>query len=153
VSNLFSPAFYKTTVQNVAACDGPLSQQGSVTNLSGGSIPELVGSNFFGDIAQLSTGSGGIDQGASVGVDVAAHVAPEIASQTAIGTVMSIGTAVSNNPGVYNPITIGATRVTIGMTRTGSLLAKGFGNVFTGKMILDATVYGSASIACAVVPN
>jgi RHS repeat-associated protein len=153
LGNLVSPTFYKTTVRNVAACAGPLAQKGSVTNLSGGRVPELLGSNFFGDIAQLSTGSGEFDQGASAAIDVTLHTAPEIGAQTAVGTVFSIGRAISNTPGVYNPISVGSTTLTLGMTRAGSFVLKGLGGLTTGKMIFDATIYGSAAIACAVVPD
>src|SRR2546423_422643 len=49
---------WKRTAQ-VNRCAGLLSQAGSVSNLSGGRVPEVLGSNTFGDIASLATRSGG----------------------------------------------------------------------------------------------
>jgi hypothetical protein len=63
-------------------CAGELSQHGSVTHLLGGRIPELVGSNFFGDVATLAIRNGGFDQGASVATDAALHAVPRVAGQT-----------------------------------------------------------------------
>ena len=86
-----------------------------MSNLSGVRVPEVL----VGDIASLATGSGGLDQGAALAPDAMSHAAPAIATQVAVGTVTSIGKAISNTPGVYNPVTVGITTRTVGMTTAG----------------------------------
>jgi RHS repeat-associated protein len=134
--------------KTVNRCAGQLSQAGSVSNLSGGRVPEVLGSNFFGDVASLATGSGGLDQGAGVAADLTAHAAPAIASQVAVGTMTSIGTAISHTAGVYNPVTVGTTTITAGMTTAGRFLIGAAEGVLTGKVLLDAGVYVGALVVC-----
>jgi hypothetical protein len=50
------------------------------------------------------------------------HAAPAIASQVAVGTMTSIGTAISHTASVYNPVTVGTTTITAGMTTAGRFL-------------------------------
>jgi hypothetical protein len=138
--------------KTVNRCAGQLSQAGSVTNLAknliGWHVPEVLGSNFFGDVASLATGSGGLDQGAGVAADLTAHAAPAIASQVAVGTMTSIGTAISHTAGVYNPVTVGTTTITAGMTTAGRFLIGAAEGVLTGKVLLDAGVYVGALVVC-----
>jgi hypothetical protein len=134
----------------VNRCAGQLSQAGSVSNLSGGRFPEILGSNTFGDIASLVTGSGGLDQGAAFAADATAHAAPEIARQVAVRTATSIGKAISNSTGVYNPVTVGSTTVTLGMTTAGKLILGAAEGLLTGKLLLDAGVYVGALVVCSV---
>ncbi len=135
-------------VNEVNRCAGELSQAGSVSNLSGGHVPELLGSNTFGDVASLGLGSGGLDQGAALAADATAHAAPAIATQVAVGTVTSIGKAISNTPGVYNPVTVGITTRTVGMTTAGKVLLGAAEGLLTGKVLLDAGVYVGALVVC-----
>lgn len=134
--------------KTVNRCAGQLSQAGSVSNLSGGRVPEVLGSNTFGDIATLATGGGGLDQGAALAADATAHAVPSIATQVAVGTVTSIGTAISHTPGVYNPVTVGTTTVTAGMTTAGKFLIGAAEGLLTGKVLLDAGVYVGALVVC-----
>src|SRR5579883_440713 len=134
--------------KTVNRCAGQISQAGSVSNLSGGRVHEVLGSNFFGDVASLATGSGGLDQGAGVAADLTAHAAPAIASQVAVGTMTSIGTAISRTAGVYNPVTVGTTTITAGMTTAGRFLIGAAEGVLTGKVLLDAGVYVGALVVC-----
>ena len=94
------------------------------------------------------TGGGGLDQGAALAADATAHAAPAIATQVAVGTVTSIGKAISNTPGVYNPVTVGITTRTVGMTTAGRLLTGAAEGVLTGKVLLDAGVYVGALVLC-----
>jgi len=107
-----------------------------------------LGSNTFGDIASLATGSGGFDQGAALAADATAHAVPSIATQVAVGTVTSIGKAISHTPGVYNPVTVGTTTVTVGMTTAGKVLLGAAEGLLTGKVLLDAGVYIGALVVC-----
>jgi RHS repeat-associated protein len=134
--------------KTVNRCAGQLSQAGSVTNLSGGRVPELAGSNTFGDIASLATGGGGLDHAAALGADFVAHAAPAIASQVAVGTMNSIGTAVSHTPGVYNPLTVGVHTARFGATTLGKIGIGVLEGVLTGKVLLDAGVYVGALVVC-----
>jgi RHS repeat-associated protein len=134
-------------------CAGQLSQSGSVSNLSNGKVPGFLGSNTFGDIATLATGQGGVDQGYAVAVDATVHGLSNLAPQIGVATAVTIGRAVSNTPGVYNPITVGTTTVTAGMTTVGKLLFQGAEGVLTGKVLLDAGVYLGALYVCSVPGN
>ncbi len=144
----FSGILNRTKIVN--RCAGQLSQAGSVTNLSGGCVPEVLGSNTFGDIASLATGGGGFDQGAALAADATAHAAPAMATQVAVGTVTSIGKAISKMPGVYNPVTIGTTTRTLGMTSAGKFGIGFVEGVLTGKVLLDTGVYIGALVVCSV---
>jgi len=136
--------------KTVNRCAGQLSQAGSVTNLSGGRVPELLGSNTFGDVASLATGSGGLDQGAALAADATAHALPSIGAQVAIGTMTSIGTAISHTSGVYNPVTVGVTTARFGATTVGKLGLGALEGVLTGKVLLDAGVYVGALVVCSI---
>jgi RHS repeat-associated protein len=136
--------------KTVNRCAGQLSQAGSVSNLSGGRVPEVLGSNFFGDIASLATGSGGFDQGAALAADAAAHALPSIGAQVAVGTMTSIGTAISHTAGVYNPVTVGTHTITAGATTVGRGLLGAAEGILTGKVLLDAGVYVGALVVCSI---
>ena len=107
-----------------------------------------MGSNFFVNIALLATGGGGLDQGAAIAADLTAHAAPAIASQVAVGTMTSIGTAISHTSGVYNPVTVGTTTITAGMTTAGRFLISAADALLKGKVLLDAGVYLGALVVC-----
>jgi hypothetical protein len=132
----------------VNRCAGELSQAGSVSSLSGGRIPELLGSNFFGDIASLATGGGGIHQGGAVAADLTAHAAHSIATQVAVGTATTVGRAISHTSGVYNPVTVGTATVTMGMKTIGKVALGAAEGVLAGKLLLDAGVYVAALVVC-----
>jgi RHS repeat-associated protein len=134
-------------VNTVNKCAGELSQAGSVSNVLMGGHFQLIGSNTFGDVANFGASHEG-DSGAALAADAAGHTLLEGGTQVAVGTVASIGKAVSNNPGVYNPITVGTTTRTAGMTSAGKI---GFGvleDFFTGKVFLDGGVYIGALVVC-----
>jgi RHS repeat-associated protein len=136
-------------IKTVNHCAGELSQAGSVSNLSGGRVPELLGSNTWGDIASLATGSNkAFDQGAAVAAETTAHTLPRIAAQVVVGTAISIGKVISHTPGVYNPVTVGTTAITLGMTKVGRAFLSGVEGVLSGKVLLDAGVYLGALIVC-----
>ncbi len=139
--------FWQRT-KTVNRCAGELSQAGSVSSLSGGRVPRLLGSNTFGDIASLVTGSGDVDQAGALAAHATAHAAPSLASQVAVGTATSIGTAISHTSGVYNPMTVGTTTITAGMTTVGKVTAGVLEGVLTGKVLLDAGVYVGALVVC-----
>jgi RHS repeat-associated protein len=141
----------RTTAVN--RCAGQLSQSGSVSNLSNGKVPGFLGSNTFGDIATLATGQGGVDQGYAVAVDATVHGLSNLAPQIAVGTAVTIGRAVSNTPGVYNPITVGTTTVTAGMTTAGKLLFQGAEGILTGKVLFDTGVYLGGLYVCSLPGN
>jgi hypothetical protein len=143
----FFSGFLQTT-RTANQCAGRLSQAGSVSNLSGGKVPTVLGSNTFGDIASLATGGAGLDQGAALAADAAAHALPAVAAGTAVRTAASIGTPVSLTAGVYNPVTVGTTTVTLGMTTAGKILLGAAEGVLTGKVLLDAGVYIGALVVC-----
>jgi hypothetical protein len=73
-----------------------------------------------------------------------------MATQVAVGTVTSIGKAISKMPGVYNPVTIGTTTRTLGMTSAGKFGIGFVEGVLTGKVLLDTGVYIGALVVCSV---
>src|SRR5258708_3894118 len=143
----FFSGFLQRT-KTVNHCAGQLSQVGSVSNLSGGRVPEVLGSNTFGDIASLATGSGGFDQGAALAADATAHAVPSIATQVAVGTVTSIGKAISHTPVVYNPVTVSTTTVTVAMTTVSKVILGAAEGLRTANVLLDAGVYIGALVVC-----
>jgi hypothetical protein len=94
------------------------------------------------------TRSGGVDQGFAVAVDATTHALAATAPKIPVGVVASIGRAISNTPGVYNPVTVGSTTVTAGMTTAGKFLIQGAESLLTGKVLLDAGVYLGALVVC-----
>ena len=65
-------------------------------------------------------------------------------------TATSIGKAISNTAGVYNPVTVGTTTVTVGMTTGGKVLLGVAEGLLTGKVLLDAGVYAGALVVCSI---
>jgi hypothetical protein len=55
---------------------------------------------------------------------------------------------ISNTPGVYNPVTVGITTRTVGMTTAGRFLIGAAEDGLTGKVLLDAGVYVGALVVC-----
>ena len=98
-------------------CAGSLSQSGSIGAISPLPVPKFLGGNFFGDLTGAALGPDlgeSADQGAAAASEAALHVAASAAPKIAIGTASSIGLPVSSVPGVYNPITIGESTVSLG---------------------------------------
>jgi hypothetical protein len=70
--------------------------------------------------------------------------------QIALGAVPIIGKAISNTPGVYNPISVGTTSVTFGMTRIGAAFVTVTEGVLFLKVLLDAGVFTGALVVCSL---
>ena len=147
-------------IKNVNRCAASLSQVDSVHNLSGGRIPEALGSNTVGDIAGLLTGpepgtdpsvagNDAIDDGVSLATDGLLHSLPIIAKGLVIRTVTTIGIPISNTAGVYNPVTIATTTARLGGTAAGAAAVTATEVVLALKLGLDAAVYLRALWECA----
>jgi RHS repeat-associated protein len=143
-------------------CAASLSQAGSLNNLTGKDIP-VVGANFFGDLAggllgpepgtDPTTGSlDRIDQGLSAAKDIVLHQAVEHAPQIVVGVSVfnGIGQPVSYVSGVYNPITLGETSVsvTLGENAVAGGLLSGLATALNWKMVYDAGVFVGAFAVC-----
>jgi RHS repeat-associated protein len=140
-------------------CAAALSQAGSLSNLTHGHIPTVLGSNTVGDIVGLLVGpepgtdpalanSERVDQVAGIAADVSAHVLKDAAGQVAVGIAPSVGLPVSSFPGVYNPVTVGETAITLEATRLGSVALKGLNILGWAKLGADALVFAEAMALC-----
>lgn len=145
------------TIKKVNSCAAELSQTESLSNLFG--LPKLIGSNTFGDIAGLLTGppegtntidseDRTSDQGAAIAAEFAEHAGTIIAPQVGVGSVSSIGVPVSSTPGVYNPVSVGETTVTLGDTAWGAEAVAYAEGTIAAKVLLDAGVYVAALYVC-----
>lgn len=145
--------------KDTARCAASVSQAGSLHNLFG--VPELVGSNFFGDVAGAVLGpepetdsttatNARIDQGLNAAADLSVHAAVAVAPQVAIGTVTSIGMPVSYAAGVYNPVTVGEATATLGGTVEGAAAISAAELLLGAKIGLDGLVYLEALAVCSI---
>ena len=135
--------------KNLNSCAAPLAQSKSLSALSGGRIPGILGGNTFSDLANLATGQGGLDEGAALGAHGAQEIGLHAAGQLTVGTVTSIGLPISAVSGVYNPITVGTASQSLGGTvagRIGLNFLKGASEIRIG---WDAAMYLAAEAACA----
>jgi hypothetical protein len=126
-----------------------LAQTKSLSALSNGRVPEVLGSNFFSDISTLATGGGGLDQGAGIAVEGTIQVAEHAGAQVAIGTVTTISTPVSATAGVYNPISVGTASQSLGGTALGRVGLGFLKGAALLKVGYDAAIYLAAEAACA----
>ncbi len=138
-----------TISKNVNRCAAALAQTKSLSTMSGGRIPEFLGSNFFSDTSSLATGSGGVDQVAGIATEGTIQVAEHAGAQVAIGTVTTLSTPVSATAGVYNPVAVGTTSQSLGGTVAGRVGLNILKGVFVAKIGWDAAMYLAAEAACA----
>ena len=142
------PSFW-TVSKNLNRCAAQLSQTKSFSAISGGRIPEFLGSNFFGDISSLATGSGGLDQGAGIATEGTIQIAERAAAQVAITTVTTISKPISATAGVYNPVAVGTASQSFGGTIVGRLGLGALKVLSVAKIGWDAAMYLAAEAACA----
>jgi len=132
-------------------CAGSLSQAGSLNAILPFHVP-LLGGNTFGDLAGAALGPGDlgerVDQGAAAGSDVAVHVAVSAVPKIAIGTVPSIALPVSSVSGVYNPITVGETTVSLGSIPEVAAVSTALHVALVAKLGADAVVFAAALAMC-----
>lgn len=131
-------------------CAAPLAQTKSLSALSGGKIPEFLGSNFFSDVFSLATHDGGVDQGAGLATEGAIQVGEHAAGDVAVGTLTNLpSTPISATPGVYNPISAGTTSSKLfGSTAVGKLTQNVLKWGSIGKIGWDGAMYLAAEVAC-----
>src|SRR5204862_777139 len=124
---------------------------GSLHNLFG--IPELVGSNFFGDLAGAALGpepgtdptvgtNERINQGLNVGADYALHVGADVALEAETGwDLVSIADTglLTFAPETVGSLAIPVVGVSVGTAASVALL---------GKIGLDAAVYAESLAVC-----
>jgi hypothetical protein len=138
-----------TVSKNLNRCAAQLAQTKSVSALSNGRIPEVLGSNFFSDISTLATGGGGLDQGAGIAVEGTIQVAEHAGAQVAVGTVTTISTPISAAAGVYNPVAVGTASQSLGGTVVGRVGLGFLKAASIAKVGWDAAMYLAAEAACA----
>ncbi len=138
-----------TVSKNLNRCAAQLAQTKSLSALSNGRIPEVLGSNFFSDVSSLATGSGGLDQGAGVAVEGTTQILEHAGAQVAVGTVTTISTPVSATAGVYNPIAVGTASQSFGGTIAGRIGLGFLKGASIAKIGWDAAMYLAAEAACA----
>jgi len=134
-----------TVSKNLNRCAAQLAQTKSVSALSNGRIPEVLGSNFFSDISTLATGGGELDQGAGIAVEGTIQVAEHAGAQVAVGTV----TTISATAGVYNPVAVGTASQSLGGTVVGRVGLGFLKAASIAKVGWDAAMYLAAEAACA----
>jgi RHS repeat-associated protein len=138
-----------TVSKNLNRCAAQLAQTKSLSALSGGRIPEVLGSNFFSDISTLATGGGGLDQGAGIAAEGTIQVAEHAGAQVAVGTVTTISTPISATAGVYNPIAVGTASQSLGGTVLGRVGLGFLKAASIAKIGWDGAMYLAAEAACA----
>jgi len=141
-----------TVSKNLNRCAAQLSQTKSLSALTKNTklpIPEVLGSNFFGDISSLATGSGGLDQGAGIATEGTIQIAEHAAAQVAIGTVTTISKPISATAGVYNPVAVGTASQSLGGTIVGRAGLGLLKLATIGKLVWDGAMYLAAEAACA----
>ncbi len=130
-------------------CAAQLSETKSVSKLSKGRIPEVLGSNFFGDVSSLATGGRGLDQGAGIAAEGTIQVAEHAGAQVAIGTLTTISKPISAMPGVYNPVAAATASRSFGGTILGRASLGILKAVSYLKVGWDGAMYLAAEAACA----
>ncbi len=143
-----SPSLW-TVSKNLNKCAAQLAQTKSLSALSNGRIPEVLGSNLLSDISTLATGGGGLDQGASIAVEGTIQVAEHAGAQVAVGTVTTISTPISATAGVYNPVAVGTASQSLGGTVVGRVGLGFLKAASIAKVGWDAAMYLAAEAACA----
>jgi RHS repeat-associated protein len=141
-----------TVSKNLNSCAAQLSQTKSLSALTKNTklpIPEFLGSNFFGDVFSLATGSGGLDQGAGIAAEGTIQIAEHAGAQVAIGTLTTISKPVSATAGVYNPVAVGTASQSFGGTIGGRFLLGFLKAASVAKVGWDAAMYLAAEAACA----
>jgi RHS repeat-associated protein len=140
--------------RNCLQCAASLSQTMSITSMSQNSllpIPEGVGSNLFGDVVS-AFGSGSIAQGVEPGLAAVGELTfDEGIKQLGtlpISTAATIGKPVSYAPGVYNPITVGETTLTLGGETVASTALEWLSGVGEAKLLWDSGVFVGAFVVC-----
>jgi hypothetical protein len=128
------------------------SQAGSVHNLFG--VPELVGSNFFGDLAGAFLGpepgtdpttetNARIDQGLHASTELPIHVGAELALEAETG--WDLVNIADTGLLTFTPETIGSLTVAGDIT-VGALTQ----SILWGKIGLDALVYAESLAVCSL---
>jgi len=141
-----------TVSKNLNRCAAQLSQTKSLSALTKNTklpIPEVLGSNFFGDVFSLATGSGGLDQGAGIAAEGTLQIVEHAGAQVAVGTLTTISKPISATAGVYNPVAVGTASQSFGGTvlgRAGLGLLK---LATIAKVGWDGAMYLAAEAACA----
>ena len=139
----------RTVSKTLNRCAAQLAKTKSLSALSNGRIPEVLGSNFFSDISTLATGGGGLDQGAGIAAEGTIQVAEHAGAQVAVGTVTTISTPISATSGVYNPISAGTASQSLGGTVLGRVGLGLLKAASIAKVGWDGAMYLAAEAACA----